>query len=719
MFKRSTLLLAVAFCAVLHVARLFVLQTGPAHAPLGARSEGRFTEGGGWHPGEPFVSAKAVRAWGSWCDSDAHTGALTLGPFPAPARLRFAVSGYPQRDGNGIVLQLAATGDRHPVPFATDIGECWRTIDATVPAAWVGQPLLIVATDRAQGVGGWLALTEPLRGGRGDGYGGILDTFSALAVNGLLLGLLAHAAVGWLARRAWLAPAWLPLAAGGLVAIGGYLVFWIYFASALAAKLISAALLIGGAVHAWRALPLPDVARREVLVVARAMLAVGALHLALLQLYPSARAFDDLAANRYRENLPGDNTLPHNLARALVEGDDPKRANGEWQSSDRPPLQTGWLLLTWPATAALGIEPRTASGTAATWFQLLWIAAVYGLLRSLALNPSRAIAWTVVIGLSGFCVQNTVFTWPKLAAGAFACGAFGLWLLPDAGPHRRAAILIGAALAALGWLAHGGVAFSYLALVPWLVWRAARGGWGEQRDWLLAAGVFLLLALPWTAYQKFYDPPGNQLLNLHFAGHDGPAARGTWPTIREAYQPLSWSDIIERRRANLTLQVGGDWPSLLDFSAAGASARREVEFFRPARALTWWLLGLAALPVLLLHRAQRSTLGAQVSAHTTLAAWALLTTLIWCGLLFNAGNAVIHQGSYAVMLAAFALLSVWLDLTHRWSLLVIAGLQTATLATTYAVPNAIVSGPPIGLPVVFLIAAAVTAWIVRELRSAA
>lgn len=716
MFKRSTLLVAVALCAVLHVARLVVLRTGPAHAPLATRSEGRFTEGGGWYPGEPFVSEKPVRAWGSWCDSDAHTGSLALGPFPAPARLRFAVSGYPQRDGNGIALELAATGARQSVPFAREIGERWHPVDVTVPAAWLGQPMLLVATDRAQGVGGWLALTEPLRGGRGDGYGGVLDSFSAWAVNGLLLGLLAHAAVGWLARRAWLAPAWLPLGAAGLVAIGGYVVFWIFFASALAGKLVSAALLLGAAVYAWRASPIPDAARREVLVVARAMLALGALQIALLQLYPSARAFDDLAANRYRENLPGDNTLPHNLARALVEGDDPKRANGEWQSSDRPPLQTGWLLLTWPATAALGIEPRTASGTAATWFQLLWVAAVYGLLRSLALNPGRAIAWTVVIGLSGFCVQNTVFTWPKLAAGAFACGAFGLWLMPDAGPRRRAAILMGAALAALGWLAHGGVAFSYLAFVPWLVWRAGRG---ELRDWLLAAGVVLLLALPWSAYQKFYDPPGNQLLNLHFAGHDGPDPRGTWPTIRDAYRPLSWTDILERRRANLALQVSGNWRTLLDFSTAGASARREAEFFHPFRALTWWVLGLAALPLLLLRRAHRLALITRGSDQVTLAAWPLLTTLIWCGLMFSAGSAVIHQGSYAVMLACFVLLSVWLELASRWSIAVVACLQAATLATTYAVPNAIVNGPPLGLPLLILIAGAAAAWLLRELRSAA
>ncbi len=717
MFPRSTLLLAVALCAALQLAAFLALRTRPAPAPLAAQIEGRFTEGGGWYPGEPFVSGKDVRAWGSWCGSDAHTGTLTLGPFPAPARLRLAVGGYPLTAGNELALQLVATGARHPVAFTANIGERWKPIDIPVPAAWLGQPITLVATDGAPGVAGWLALSEPLYGGRGDGYGGLLDSLAAFALNGLLLGLLLHAALDVLARRDWLPAPWLVLGGAGLVATAGYATFWLYLAHARAGQAFTLLLLLGAAFHAWRSAPPPAPARREALLVVRAMLGLGVLHIALLQLYPSSRAFDDLAANRYREHLPGDNTLPHNLARALVEGDDPKRANGEWQSSDRPPLQTGWQLLTWSVTAALRTDARTASGTSATWFQLLWVAAVYGLLRALALPPARAIAWTIVLGLSGFTVQNTVFTWPKLAAAAFACGAFGLWLLPGSGPSRRAAVLAGAALAALGWLAHGGVAFSYLALVPFLIWRAIRGGREEQRHWLPAAGVFLLFALPWSAYQKFYDPPGNLLLKLHLAGHDGMDSRSTWQTIRDAYRPLGWPEILARRRANLALQFQGDWRGLVDFSPARASARRADEFFHPARALTWWLLGVAALPLLLLHPARRAALLARGPAHATLAAWPLLATLIWCALMFVGAHAVIHQGSYATMLAFFVLLSAWLELAGRWSLAVVAALQLLTLATTYAVANSVVAGPPLGLPVVLLAFAALAWWLGRELRA--
>ncbi len=711
--KRSSLLLAVVVCAALHVGSLLLLRIRPAHERLEVQVDGQFaTEG--WYKGEPFVTAKPVRAWGSWCGSDVNNGAITIGPFPAPAGLQFAVGGYPTREGNEVVVELTSTKERQRVVIATDVGERWRIVTAPLPASWVGQPVSLVAIDRAKGLGGWLAITEPIRGVRADGYAGLLETFSAWAVNALLLGLLWQLALNWLARRGWLAPQWLPLAAAGVVATGGYVAFWIYFASALAGKIFSAALLGVAVTHAWRRAPLvvgPEgLEWRDVARVGRLMLGIGALHLSLLQLYPSPREFDDLAANRYRERMPGDNTLPYNLAQTFFEGGDPRVPNAEWQSSDRPPLQSGWLLLTWPATHWLGMSPRAAAGTSAVWFQLLWVAAAYGLLRTLCIAAARAAAWTAVIGLSGFCVQNTIFTWPKLSAAAFACGAFGLWVMPAPDARSRGARLVGAGLASLGWLSHGGVAFSYLALAPWIAWQIWRGG---LREWLLAAGVFLLFALPWSSYQKIYEPPGNKLLKMHLAGSDVRDARGVWQTMRDGYHALSWQEIGGRRLANLATQVRGDWPRLFDFSVAGASSRRGFEFFHPARALAWWLLGIAALPLLWWRRMRHRESSFVPWAHVALAVWPLTATLVWCLMMFVPTHAVIHQGSYAVMLAFFVVLSAWLELATRWSLPLIALLQTATLATTYGVPNELVNGAPLRLPAL-LLAAVALAWLVAS-----
>ncbi|WP_225852883.1 hypothetical protein, partial [Haemophilus parainfluenzae] len=44
-------------------------------------------------------------------------------------------------------------------------------------------------------------------------------------------------------------------------------------------------------------------------------------------------------------SLPPDNILPYLFAERLYHGIDPRPLLGEWQSSDRPPLQAGLLLL--------------------------------------------------------------------------------------------------------------------------------------------------------------------------------------------------------------------------------------------------------------------------------------------------------------------------------------------------------------------------------------
>jgi hypothetical protein len=76
------------------------------------------------------------------------------------------------------------------------------------------------------------------------------------------------------------------------------------------------------------------------------MLAVGAFYLALLHLYPTQHDFYTLAANRYREAMPSDNELPHATAERLFTAESLRNPNDEWLSSDRPPLQAGWELIT-------------------------------------------------------------------------------------------------------------------------------------------------------------------------------------------------------------------------------------------------------------------------------------------------------------------------------------------------------------------------------------
>lgn len=680
------LLVALVVCAILYFASRAEPRLGPAYPAIPARIEGQFTEGSGWFPGEPLVTARPVRAWGSWTGSDANTGQLVLGPFRARDRVSFAVSGYPTR-GIELSLERVATHERRRIDVS-DVGERWRVVDHLLPPTWRDEPVLLVATDRGQSLGGWVGVTEPMQGGRGAGSLPLWTTLASWAVNGVALGVLWLAAAAVLARSPAVSAAWQPLAAFAAVAFAGYVTFWACFAHPMLGRVAAFALLAAAVAVLWRRrhAALPSEVVGAVHDVARLAVVVGCFYLALLHLFPSSLDLFSLAANRFRVALPADNFLTFATAERLLRGDNPRASIGDWLSSDRPPLQTGWQLLTLPLTSALGLEPQAAGATAAVCFQLAWIAAAYGLLRRLGLDRRRTCGWIAVLALSGFFLQNSIFTWPKLSAAAFACGAFAGWVFPPPGARRMTATLAGAVLAALAWLSHGGVAFSFIVLLPWVAWRCLRG---EARHWLSAAAVFLLLGAPWLAYQKFYDPPGNRLLKWHLGGQISVDPRGTVQTLRENYAALPASEILAHKRANFSTQLAGNWTRLFDFSVAGADDRRTDEFFHTARAFTWWSLALLALPVAAFRRSSASR-----RPQFALALWVALTLPVWCLLMFLPGSAIVHQGSYAVMLSGFILASACLESATRWSLPVLAALQAATFLTTWLPASPVVGGYP-------------------------
>jgi hypothetical protein len=722
---------AIVVCTLLLVAHRRSLRITPVHSALPAATSGSFVEGMGWYPGKPFARASPqLRQWGSWNGDDAHRGKLVLGPFAAPRVLRFGLSGYPSDPGNTLTIELVGTDQTRRITPAP-VGERWEIHDHQLPARWEGRPIRIVAVDDATALGGWFGISEPIHGGRSDGNNALLESYTAWSLNGLVLGLL-FAAAARILLSTTLPIGWQPLAAGAGVALVGYVTYWAYFAApwlgwiSTAGALLAAVLVCCRRAHSAASGASTGIAPTETRWVLTLMVTIGAFHLAVLHLFPTAHDFYTLTGNRFRDALPGDNALSHMYAERLFAGEPPKSSADEWQSSDRPPLQVGWQLLTWPLGKFLDLDRKTVSGTAAVWFQLLWVAGVYGLLRAFHLSPRRAAAWTAACGLSGFFLQNTTFTWPKLSAGAFGVAAFALLFLPAASPASslapHAARLIpgaqrlaaSAAFAALAWLSHGGVAFSFLPLLPFVALRLVRDfRVPELRPaWFRAGLVFLALALPWIAYQKFYDPPGNLLLKYHFAGHQKQDARGVGETIRAAYAGITWQEAVANKAKNFHSLVFGEWRHLADFSAATKAERRNQEFFHVGRGLTWWpVLALLALVVarpLLSSPAARTNSFAACGppvAHPDvlrLAGWLLGTAIVWCLLMFGAYTTSIHQGSYAMMLGLFVLFSVVIERSGRGWLLVLVVLQIVTLSTTWTVSNPAIRGMPTGLPLVII-----------------
>ncbi|HEY5078802.1 MAG TPA: hypothetical protein VII43_03100, partial [Opitutaceae bacterium] len=533
--------------------------------------------------------------------------------------------------------------------------------------------------------------------------------------NGLLYGAVFVALALWFARKELVAPCWIPLAAGGAIALLGYAAFWAYFASPALGRLFSSGIFL--AVLLANLLPGGRFGERdrEWVRIACAAALIGVLYLGILHLFRVQRDFYDLASNRFTAGLPGDNRLPFDFSDALYHGQRPKELGAGWLSSDRPPLQEGWQLIGWPVTGAMGFSDQAASATASVWFQLLWVFALYGLLRSLGMAAGRAIPWTMAASLNGFFLLHTLYTWPKLCAAAFVCAAYGMWLM-DGCASRVRGRLLGGLFAALAYLCHGGAAFSLVPLLPWIVWRCLRG---ELAQWVLAGAVFGLTVAPWMAYQRIYAPPGNRLLKWHLAGDYGMDDKPVGEAISDAYRGLSWGRILAAKSANLRYQVEGDWASAASGSAAGADGRRSDEYFHMLRALGWWAL---AAPVLLLSlpgASFRRRLSGSPRRPWTMGAWVASSVLVWCLLLFT--QTEIATGSLAVMVALFALCATGFELAWRGCLACIAALQAYTLATTWAPGNSVVRGPvsATSAALIALAGAAAAAMLLRMHRNRA
>ncbi|MCX6952052.1 MAG: hypothetical protein NTV51_07780 [Verrucomicrobia bacterium] len=479
----------------------------------------------------------------------------------------------------------------------------------------------------------------------------------------------------------------------------GYLAFALYFAHPLAGRIFSwgaMAAILGTLAHTYlfpaaRALR-PAIHLRLIALTALA----GVFYISVLFVFTGPK-FTDTASSRFLANMPGDSEIPRIFAEHLYTGTSPKGPGGDWLSSDRPPLQSGLALVTLPALRALDFGYDKACATAGVWFQLLWIPALWVFLRWLGLTEHQAHAATAALVFTGFLLFNSVFVWPKLAGAALVLLAFCTFFATESAIEPRHRWLVGGTLAAFGSLAHGGVMFSLFALAPLAVFSFRR----RWRSWLLAATAFVVLSLPWFAYQRFYEPPGNRLVKWHLAGAIAPDSRDVVEALVENYRRLGWAKVLETRRDNLATIFHGSWQHLLTTRDRDAIAgRRSEEIFYTFRTPAAWLLGLVSLPALVfLHVRRRPAWRDHVRRHGLALAWLGLTLAFWLALMFLPSGTLVHQGSYVVPLLLLGLLAAWTLFVSRWLFAALALLQLGLFTLTWMPPTAAFTAAPAPLAI--------------------
>jgi hypothetical protein len=668
------------------------------------------------------------------------SGNIESNPFPAPGWISLTVTGDLTRPGNEVYFLSKSDRSRVPVRVHTE-ENYWRRVTCRLPSEWAGKPIQLVAeaaprTEKEN----WFGISNPRAFSTGTVADAQIKTVALLPtlVGTMLLFLLPGLPPAVrLVRYGVVGPVlFLPLAIV-VSSLSGYAAFWVYLFKPEIGPLVAEAILAGSAGwclfdmrkgSATRALFLSE----QLLTPLALMVLVGLLVLSLLYSVDLETGPDGQPRYRFIETvLALDNEIPYFFADALYphkDRDIPKEFSKSvpgWHSSDRPPLQTGLILLQMSLARQLadriyGEKPanrnaadlfvRLGSLAAAISLQCAWVPAVWALWTLAGLTRRQAGLALLFVVLTGFAVLNTAFSWPKMLSAALALFTVIIGLF-ERGRGRQGfsfgkAILLGLS-AALATLGHGGVAFTLLPFGLLLLMPRWYPGISRLA---VAAAVYLAMLYPWSHYQKTYDPPGTKLLKLHLAGNTTETEteewrddRPTWQNIRAAYEAKSIGEILEYKFANLKVLFTAapdqyPWPP----NEAPARWPTDASSFRRCDFLSlFWALGLLNLGwVVAGWRALRVPLPFAPVLGFVVPLLGLASIITWVVLMFGPGATVVHQGSYATFLLLFAALAAWLATLPERIAYLLLGVQGLLFTTVWLLTS---PANGYGLPNVFMI----------------
>jgi hypothetical protein len=449
----------------------------------------------------------------------------------------------------------------------------------------------------------------------------------------------------------------LGLAASGTAAMAA---FWAFYATPTLGKAVSVAIAAGSLVAiAWIARRGLDRDVLRELVPPAALWALGSAFVLFFGFLHGGTGEPLLTAtSRFSHTLPTDNEIPKFFADWFYfhghHGTPPLFA--DWLASDRPPLQIGYALSQRPfGWDGAGLHYEVIGVVV----QQLWIVGIWALLRAARVRPIvRSLAIFAAM-VSDIAILHGFFVWPKLIAAAFLLAALAIVLGREWDGLRRsaAAAALFAALCALAMLSHGSSAF---LLLPLLLFAALRGlpSW----RWLgVAALVGVVLLAPWSAYQRYGDPPGDRLVKWQLGGSLAIDDRGALETIADGYGEAGFGGALQNKWENVRQIVGfGETRSAVDDAAGeffsghpgrAAAALRFPRFFALLPLLGIFLLAPIAMAV---ARARGRPEGAEWSFALATLGLCAGACVLWALLMFGGpdSTATIHVGSLAVPLLA-------------------------------------------------------------------
>jgi hypothetical protein len=506
-----------------------------------------------------------------------------------------------------------------------------------------------------------------------------LRILGLLVFHAVVIGLPIAAAMVFAARQGVRSVA-LQLAIG--MAVSGVLAlatFWAYYGSRTLGETLSylvplgSIALIGFSLWGWR----PDRAEALTIFTPLALWLLGCGFIVFLGfLHGGAESPIAYSSTRFSGQLPSDNDIPHFFTEwFFLNGHrgPPTVYPGGWSAADRPPLQVGYALAQRPwfwKVNALDYQ------LIAVCLQQLWILGLWALLSAARVKRLTKALAMITIMFSDVAIVNGFFVWPKMLPTAMVLAAAAILLTPLWGRARhdwRIAVLV-AALAGVAMLGHGSTVF---ALIPLALVALRRGlpSW----HWIGAALVTgIIVMAPWSAYQKWADPPGTRLdhwmlagrtevvdaepgeISYHVPGEPETTSESTLEAIEGAYGEVGLGGAIHNKAENFVTIFGGG--PAVHYAKTAVEEIGHGHFGKALENVRWinffYLLPSLGLlifaPFIMFFGRRRIVSKIEWDVSLVLYGVFAVGTIIWALLLFGntPSRAVLQSGTYFMPVAA-------------------------------------------------------------------
>lgn len=614
--------------------------------------------------------SKGGLLWESGIHAGENQGELISPLFKAPRFIALFVGAFFPSDNNlHVYLEKESTKERFSLNMLDSPGHRIETA-WVLPTEWVGEEVRLRYVDQSTISGGWMIASSPQKINWVkllQIHLGSLTVVPVYIFHFFLFWIPGLTIAYWILGRFNLSPKLFLVIA--LIANGflGFVSFWVYFFKSDLGKQFSyviAGIAIWGMIQTYRKHLLPTVLHIRTYFInwvmpLTLMFLIGLFYVAIA-FSQSQSHKADMFQFRFFDWVAPDNIIPQRFSEKLYDNEDPRKILGNWLSSDRPPLQAGIVLSHRPWMDKITETVSAHYQILGIILQSTWVIGIWLFCLRLKLSIRQSLMVILFCAFSGFFLFNSLFVWPKLLAATFCFFSF-IFLVPQfrfPEISLTVQVVLASVAAGLGMLSHGGIFFTLFAIALFLL--IPRYFLGIKHT-ILGIVLVLLIYSPWVAYQRFYNPPGDNLLKVNLAHVMIEDERPASQAISDAYGALTSQQIVENKWGNfyslwnpkflkytigLALQKPGKWANFFY-----QKRKQEAEHIIQTLGLLHlgWLILVGAW---FLKKPPFST-----RPYGVLFGILGVNLFLWLLILFGPGMASIHSGSYAAWAMLFSGLS--------------------------------------------------------------